>query len=41
MRIENIKELRHKMFEKINRELLIDPKQNAVKATLIWQKMTS
>ena len=41
MRKENINELTDKMYEKIYRELLNDPKQNAVKAILIWEKMTS
>ena len=41
LRKENIKELTDKMYDKINKELLIDPKQNAVKAILVWEKMTS
>ena len=41
LKTENIKQLSDKMHEKINKELLLDPKQSAVKAILIWERTTS
>ena len=38
---KNINQLTNLMHEKINKELMHDPHQNAIKAILIWKKITS
>ena len=38
---KNINQLTNLMHEKINKELMHDPHQNAIKAILVWKKITS
>ena len=41
MKKDYIQTLAFKMHHKIHKELLLDPKQNAVNAIMIWEKKTS
>ena len=41
MNEKNINQLTDIMHKNISKELMHDPKQNAVKAILVWKKITS